>query len=88
MLLHSSHHSRRLALDKFKSVQQLVGEPIQKIVCSCRWCGENKSMHKLLSGSVVQESANSADAPNVEISFRRTMRNDSADLVLNCAEVA
>ena len=68
MLLHSSHHSRRLALDKLKSVQELVGEPIQKIVCSCRWCGENKSMHKLLSGSVVQESANSADAPNVEIS--------------------
>jgi hypothetical protein len=26
-------------------------------------------MHKLLSGSVVQESANSADAPDVEISF-------------------
>ena len=67
MLLHSSHHSRRLVLDKLKSVQELVREPIQKIVAAV-YGGENKSMHKLLSGSVVQESANSADAPNGEIS--------------------
>ena len=87
MLLYSSHHSRRLALDKLKSVQELVEEPIQKRVAAVDG-GGNKSMHKLLSGSVVQVSANSADAPNVEISFRRTMRNDSADPVLNCAEVA
>jgi hypothetical protein len=68
MLLHSSHHPRRLVLDKLKSVQELVGESIQKRVAAVDG-GENKSMHKLLSGSVVQESANSADAPDVEISF-------------------
>ena len=67
MLLYSSHHSRRLALDKLKSVQELVEEPIQKRVAAVDG-GGNKSMHKLLSGSVVQESANSVDAPNVEIS--------------------
>ncbi len=67
MLLYSSHHSRRLALDKLKSVQELVGEPIEKRVAAVDG-GENKSMHKLLSGSVVQESANLFDAPNVEIS--------------------
>ena len=65
MLLHSSHHPRRLVLDKLKSVQELVGESIQKRVAAVDG-GENKSMHKLLSGSVVQESANSADAPDVE----------------------